>query len=279
MSYETIRLETDGAVARLTLDRPAMLNAINRAMIREIHAALDRVEADEGVRVLVVQGAGRAFSAGFDLKESAAEPIRGVAAWREVLRRDLDMTMRFWRLAKPTIAAVHGYCLAGACELAMACDITVASEDAVLGEPEIRFGSGPVTLIMPWVLGLKKTRELLYTGDTVDAREAERIGMVNRVVPADKLEEEVQKIADKIAKVPGEVMRLTKIPLNRNYEIMGLRESVQYNLEASSLLNSVQVPEQIEFNSIVRERGLKAALEWRDNRYQEKVARLASGRG
>jgi enoyl-CoA hydratase len=135
VTYETIRLETDGAVARLTLHRPDALNAINRAMIREIHAALDRVELDEGVRVVVVQGAGRAFSAGFDLKESAAYPIRGVAAWRETLKRDLDMTMRFWRLGKPTLAAVHGYCLAGACELAVACDITIAANDAVFGEP------------------------------------------------------------------------------------------------------------------------------------------------
>jgi len=277
MAYQDLLVEKRGFTAWITLNRPQQLNALRENLVRELYQALEEAERDDSVRVVVLRGAGRAFSAGYDLVEEAK--LTTGQQWRDHLDLDIRTTMKVWELPKPVIAAVHGYCLAGACELAMACDITVATEDAVLGEPEIRFGSGPVTLIMPWVLGLKKTRELLYTGDTVDAREAERIGMVNRVVPADKLEEEVQKIADKIAKVPTEIMRLTKIPLNRNYEIMGLRESVQYNLEASSLLNSVQVPEQIEFNSIVRERGLKAALEWRDNRYQEKVARLGSGRG
>jgi enoyl-CoA hydratase len=276
MGYEDLIYDKRGFTAWITLNRPTKLNALRESLVRELYRALDEAERDEEVRVVVLRGAGRAFSAGYDLDEEAK--ITTSQGWRAHLDLDIRTTMKVWEMPKPVIAAVHGYCLAGACELAMACDITIAAEDAVLGEPEIRFGSGPVTLIMPWVLGLKKTRELLYTGDTVDAREAERIGMINRVVPADKLEEEVQKLADKIAKVPPEVMRLTKIPLNRNYEIAGLRESVAYNLEVSSLLNSLQVEEQVEFNKIVLERGLKAALEWRDNRYQEKVAKMNAAR-
>lgn len=276
MAYEDLIYEKRGFTAWITLNRPDKLNALRENLVRELYRALEQAEADEDVRVVVLRGAGRAFSAGYDLDEEAK--LTTGQQWRDHLDLDIRTTMKVWDLPKPVIAAVHGYCLAGACELAMACDITVATEDAVLGEPEIRFGSGPVTLIMPWVVGLKKTRELLYTGDTVDAREAERIGMVNRVVPAERLEEEVQKLCDKIAKVPPAILRLTKIPLNRNYEIMGLRESMQYNLEASSLLNSLQVEEQIEFNRIVRERGLKQALEWRDDRYQEKVAKMNASR-
>lgn len=276
MAYEDLIYEKRGFTAWITLNRPDKLNALRENLVRELYRALEQAEADEDVRVVVLRGAGRAFSAGYDLDEEAK--LTTGQQWRDHLDLDIRTTMKVWDLPKPVIAAVHGYCLAGACELAMACDITVVTEDAVLGEPEIRFGSGPVTLIMPWVVGLKKTRELLYTGDTVDAREAERIGMVNRVVPAERLEEEVQKLCDKIAKVPPAILRLTKIPLNRNYEIMGLRESMQYNLEASSLLNSLQVEEQIEFNRIVRERGLKQALEWRDDRYQEKVAKMNASR-
>jgi enoyl-CoA hydratase len=277
MAYEDLIYEKRGLTAWITLNRPDKLNALRENLVRELYRALEQAEKDEEVRVVVLRGAGRAFSAGYDLDEEAK--LTTAEQWRDHLDLDIRTTLKVWEIPKPVIAAVHGYCLAGACELAMACDITVAAEDAILGEPEIRFGSGPVTLIMPWVLGLKKTRELLYTGDTLTAPEAERIGMINRVVPKDRLEEEVQKLADKIAKVPPAVMRLTKIPLNRNYEIMGLRESVQYNLEASSLLNSVAVPEQIEFNKIVRERGLKQALEWRDQRYQERVARMKAERG
>jgi enoyl-CoA hydratase len=268
MTYETIRLETDGAVARLTLDRPAVLNAINRAMIREIHAALDRVEADEGVRVLVVQGAGRAFSAGFDLKESAAEPIRGVAVWREVLKRDLDMTMRFWRLAKPTIAAVHGYCLAGACELAVACDITIAAADAVFGEPELRFGSGIVTLILPWVVGPKRAKEVLLTGnDRLSAAEAHAMGLVNRVVPREDLEAEALRTARTIAVMDSGAVRLTKEAINRAADIMGLAQALEAGVDLAVQVEMLDTPERREFDAIRRRDGLKAALAWRDARF------------
>jgi enoyl-CoA hydratase len=268
MTYETVRLETDGAVARLTLDRPAVLNAINGAMIREIHAALDSVEADREVRVLVVQGAGRAFSAGFDLKESAAEPTRGVAAWREVLRRDLEMTMRFWRLQKPTIAAVHGYCLAGACELAVACDITIAADDAVFGEPELRFGSGIVTLILPWVVGPKRAKELLLTGnDRLSAPEALAMGLVNRVVPREDLEAEALRIARTIAVMDAGAVRLTKEAINRAADIMGLPQALEAGVDLAVQVETLETPERREFDAIRRRDGLKAALAWRDARF------------
>jgi enoyl-CoA hydratase len=162
--------------------------------------------------------------------------------------------MRVWALPKPTIAAVHGYCLAGGCELAMACDMIITGESGRFGEPEIRYGSGPVTLLMPFILGQKKTNELLFTGDMIDAGAAERAGLVNRVVPDDQVEAEVEGLVRKIAPTPLPVLRLTKIALVRAYEAMGLREAVNMNLDLSSMLNAADTPEQREFMDIVKSR-------------------------
>jgi len=151
----------------------------------------------------------------------------------------------------------------------MACDLIVSGESGKFGEPEIRYGSGPVTLLMPFILGQKKTNELLFTGDVIDAAAAERAGMINRVVADDKVEDEVEALVRKIAPTPLPVLRLTKVALVRAYEAMGLREAVNMNLDLSSMLNAADMPEQREFMDIVRAQGLKAALAWRDNRYGE----------
>jgi enoyl-CoA hydratase len=270
VSYETILVERAGPVARITLNRPHVLNALSSRLMAEVTDALDRIEADEALRVVVLAGAGRAFSAGYDLKESAANPASGVLAWRERLERDVRFTLRIWDLPKPVIAAVHGYCLAGGCDLAMMCDVTIAAAGTFFGEPEIRFGSGVVTLIMPWVVGMKKTRELLYTGaDRVTAEEALRIGLVNRVVPADRLEAEAMALALEIAKNDPEAIRLTKIALNRTYERMGLRDALLTNLELDTLMEAAETPMRREFNRIRETEGLKAAIAWRDARFRE----------
>lgn len=269
MTYTALLYTKREPLARITLNRPEALNALNRQLLGEFVAALAEAEADELIRVVILSGAGRAFCAGYDLKEDAAAGWRTAYEWREALAADVAATMKLWELSKPVIAAVHGHCLGGGCELAMACDLTLAAEDAVFGEPEVRFGSGPVALLMPWVIGLKKTKELLYTGDSIDARQAERLGMVNRVVPRDRLEAEAEALALRIARAPREVIRLTKQPINQVYEIMGLHAALQANVEASSLLNSAETPEQQAFNRIAREQGLKAALAWRDERYGE----------
>lgn len=135
-AYQTIHLERMGAVAILTLSRPERMNAIDKQMLGELQDALDDVERDDELRVLVVKGAGENFSSGFDLKEQMEARPSGLTAWREILDRDFSTVTRFWHLKKPTIAAVRGYCLAGACELALICDITIAADDAIFGEPE-----------------------------------------------------------------------------------------------------------------------------------------------
>jgi len=264
-----VLLETRGPAAWITLNRPDKLNAMNGAVVRQLRRRLAEVEKDDNVKVVVLTGAGRAFSAGYDIAEEVGDRIETAAQWRAVLAEDVDLAMQLWSLDRPTIAAVRGWCLAGACELAMACDLVVATEDSRFGEPEIRYGSGPVALLMPFVLGQKKTNELLFTGDTIDAAEAHRCGLINRVVGSDGLEVAVEELVRKISPTPLAVLKLTKLALIRAYEAMGLRSAVATNLDLSAMLNSADTPEQREFDRIVAADGLRAALRWRDDRYAE----------
>ncbi|HVC75925.1 MAG TPA: enoyl-CoA hydratase/isomerase family protein [Candidatus Micrarchaeaceae archaeon] len=267
MTSSTVLLERRGPAAWLTLNRPDKLNAMNSEMVRELRERLEAIEDDETVKVVVLTGAGRAFSAGYDISEEVTDRIVGAEQWRSVLAVDVELAMQLWALSRPTIAAVRGWCLAGACELAMACDMIVATSDARFGEPEIRYGSGPVALLMPFMLGQKKTNELLFTGDTIGADEAHRCGLVNRVVEPADLEAAVEELVIKIAPTPLPILRLTKLALVRAYEAMGLRSAVASNLDLSAILNAAETPEQHEFDGIVAKDGLKAALRWRDSRY------------
>jgi enoyl-CoA hydratase len=264
---------------RLTLNRPAKLNAINGELVTALVAALDAAEADPAVRVIVLEGAGRAFSSGYDLTEEAEGAIGGPVVWRELLAADVAATLRFLDSPKPVIAQVHGYALAGGLELAMACDLVVAAEGTKLGEPEIRYGSAPVTLLMPYLIGQKRTRELLLTGDLIDAVEAERIGLINRVVAPDELAAEVDRLADHLARTPPEVMGPTKRMLNRAMDAAGFRLAVEAGLDLGAIINAADTPEQREWDAIVRRDGLKAALAWRDRRYEERLTESGGGVG
>jgi enoyl-CoA hydratase/carnithine racemase len=187
--FTTIVWEKIGAVARLTLNRPQRANALNAVMLGEIGAALDEIERDADVRALIVRGAGAAFPSGFDLKEQMERRPKGVEEWRAILRHDFDTIMRFWHFPLPTIATVRGPCLAGACELALACDMTIAADDAFFGEPELKFGAGIVAMLLPWIAGPKVAKEIILLGeDRIPAARAREIGMVNRVVSVDALD-------------------------------------------------------------------------------------------
>ena len=222
--------------------------------------------ADDAIRAIVVRGEGRAFSAGFDLKAGAATAgNRDQAGWRKVLEADLAFIMQFWDCPKPTVAAVHGYCLGGAFELSLACDITVASEDARFGAPEVKFGSGAVALLLPLVAGSKAAREILLTGDDqLDARRALALGIVNRVVPTGRAFEDALEIAASISAAAASAVRLTKLAINRSFDAMGLRTSLAQALELDIFIESSGGPERAEFDRIRRTEGLKAALAWRD---------------
>jgi enoyl-CoA hydratase len=268
MTYGTIILETHGGVAKLTLNRPERLNALNQAMLDEINDALDRVETDETIRALIVTGAGSAFSSGFDLKEQMEQRPTGIDTWRGILRKDFDTVIRFWHLSKPTIAAVNGHCLAGACELALACDLTIAADTAVFGEPELKFGAGIVVMILPWLVGPKVAKEIILTGgDRIPADQALRIGMVNRVVPAAELEGAGMKLARHIAAIDPNLVKQTKRAINRTFEIMGMGEALEEALAIDLEIEGHGSPDKIRFMEIARSQGLRAALAWRDARF------------
>ena len=267
-NHETIRFEPRGRVALLTLERPERLNAISAQMMDEVDAVLDLAAEDDAIGAVVVCGAGRAFCSGYDLKDDAATPAAGAEAWRVRLERDLDFLLRFWSHPKPTIAAVHGHCLAGGCELAMSCDITIAEEGCLFGEPELKFGSVIVNMMMPWLVGPKLTKELLLSGDDrLSAERAERIGLVNRVVARGTHVDEALALAAHIAALDAEAVVRTKAAINRGFEIMGLHEALRAGLDAAVEIESTETPSRAEFKRRVREQGLKAALAWRDRRF------------
>ena len=268
MEFKFITLERDGAVAILTLNRPERLNAMNAAMLDEMLAACDAVEADDAVRALVLTGAGKAFSAGFDLAAQAAAPPVGEAAWAPVLRKDFDAVMRFWHLSKPTVAAVRGPALAGGCELAMACDLTIAAEGARFGEPELRFGAGIVAMLLPWLAGPKKAKEIFLLGlDDIPAEEALALGMINRVVPEGTEVETALRLARQIAIIDPMVVRRTKAAVNETMRIMGLDAGLEAALAADVALEGEGSADKREFLARLREGGLKAALAWREARF------------
>lgn len=271
MTYATIKYEKSDGVAVLTLSRPERVNAINRTMLGEIQSALDAVESDPEVRVLVVTGAGGAFSSGFDLKEQMEARPQGVAIWRKILRDDFDPVARFWSLSKPTIAAVRGACLASGCELALCCDITIAAEDAVFGEPELKFGAGIVVMMLPWITGPKQAKEIIFNGlDNVSAAEALRLGIVNRVVPNGTDLAAAMAMARHIAVIDPDLVRQTKQAINRAYRIMGMDEALQVALDIDIAIEGQGSPDKQAFMDRARRDGLKAALAWRDARFAGK---------
>ena len=268
MGFATIRYEALGAVARLTLDRPERANALNGAMLDEIGRALDAAEGDAAIRAVIVTGAGPAFSSGFDLKEQMECRPTGVAEWRPLLRKDYETVMRFWRFPKPTLAAVRGACLAGACELALACDLTIAADDAFFGEPELKFGAGIVVMLLPWIVGPKLAKEIILMGeDRIPAARAREIGMVNQVVAADELDDAALATARHIAAIDPDLVRETKRAINRSFEVQGMAEALEAALDIDLQIEGQGSPDKIAFLEIARREGLKAALTWRDARF------------
>jgi enoyl-CoA hydratase/carnithine racemase len=266
--FTTIAVERHGSIARLVLSRPERANALNQLMLTEINAALDALERDGEVRALIVTGAGSAFSSGFDLKEQMERRPTGTEQWRGILRKDFDTVMRFWHFPRPTIAAVRGPCLAGACELALACDITIAAEDAFFGEPELKFGAGIVAMILPWVVGPKIAKEIILTGeDRIPAARAREIGMVNRVVRAGELEDVAFSLAQHIAAVDPNLVKETKRAINRAFEAQNMLAALEEALAIDLGIEGAGSPDKAQFMDIARRDGLKAALAWRDARF------------
>ena len=232
MSNALVSFDIDQAVAVIKLNRPDKLNAINPEIISGLHDAMDKAERDEAVRAIVLAGEGRAFSAGFDLNAEDDADWSDTTYVRQELQRDFDVIMRFWNCRKPTIAAVHGYCLGGAMELAIACDITVAASGTRFGAPEAKIGSGIVALLLPWMIGPKQAKELLFTADDrVTAERALALGLINRITDDLHYMDESMNLARTIAANDPVSVQLTKVAINRSLDIAGMTDALAQALE------------------------------------------------
>lgn len=269
MTFDAIKTRVDGRVGVIALNRPQVLNALNSVLMAEVNRAMADFIADEAVLAIVIHGEGRAFSAGFDLKESAARKVEGTDAWRKVLEYDFNFITQFWNCPKPTIAAVHGFCLAGAFELALCCDMTVAAAGTRFGEPEVRFGSGIICLLLPFATSPKFAKELLLTGtDKIDAARAMAMGIVNHVAPEGQHLERAMELARDLCAAAPLSVQMTKRAINRGYDILGLRQALLSALDIDIIIESSTGAERLEFNRIRGEQGLKAALAWRDAKFK-----------
>src|SRR5437879_10791073 len=230
-------------------------------LVERFHEA----DRDPATSLVVLRAEGRSFCAGYDISPCPARAARrgNALAWHESLTDDVALEMTPWEMRKPVIASVQGHCLGGGCELAMMCDLTIAADDALFGEPEIRFSNVGPALIMPFVIGLKRARELLYLGDPIDAQTALQYGMVTRVVPRAAPAAATSKLARRLALISPEALAGTKLAVNRGADGAGFRNAIRAGLDVLAGLYAARTEVGMKFDEIREKEGLGAALRWR----------------
>jgi enoyl-CoA hydratase len=251
-------------IRRVTLNRPEKRNALNHRLRGQLIAELQRADADDDVRVTIVRGAGTCFSAGYELgggNEGVDLPhftSPGEGQWP---RHVTETWMSIWDLAKPVIAQVHGYCLAGGSELATGCDLVYVAHDAKMGYPAVRFGV-PDMHFHPWFLGMRAAMEMMITGDSITGDQAVELGWANRAFPEADLDAEVLKVAERIALIPSDIVQLNKRLVHRQMDAMGLRAGIRAGTEICAL--GIHQPTMQSFITKMRSDGLTTALQERD---------------
>ena len=271
MTYRSIDYEAVGRIARITLNRPDRLNAIDGALPGELRQAVDEANADDHVHVIVVAGAGRAFCAGYDLKRFAERHTRGIQEempWDQmadyrVMKRNTDDFMSLWRSYKPTIAKVHGYAVAGGSDIALCADLVIMADDARIGNPPARVWGCPTTAMWVYRVGVERAKRLLFTGDLIDGRTAAEWGLVHRSVPAHLLDTAVQELAERIATVPRNQLMMQKLMINQAFDNMGLAGSQM----VATLFDGItrHTPEGMWFKREAERHGFQQAVAWRDS--------------
>ncbi len=271
MTEETVRYVADGKTGVVTLNRPQKLNALTMEMRLALEAQLKRADTDDATSVIVLRAEGRSFCVGFDVGGSNhPRPWRHDALkYRERLAVSVRCLMTPWTLKKPVIASVQGHALGGGCELAMFCDLTIAAEDAVFGEPEVLFSQVGPAVLMPFIVGHKRARELIYFGDKIDARRAYEIGMVNRVVPAAELAAATMRYARRLSLIAPEALVAAKLAVNRGLDTAGFRNALNAGLDVLAPLYASETEVGKVFDAIRIKDGLKAALAWRKTQFEE----------
>ena len=272
MAYKTLRYSVAGRIARITLNRPARLNAIDDRMPREIRRAVEAANDDERVHVVVLAGAGRAFCAGYDLKKFAEgdkanrwtqgmpwDPMRDYRG----MKANTDDFLSIWRSYKPVICKVHGYAVAGGSDIALCADIVIMEEKARIGYMPARVWGCPTTAMWVYRLGAEKAKRMLLTGDTVDGRTAEKMGLVYQAVPLKILDKTVDALARRMAGVPKNQLMMQKLMINQAYENMGLANTQML----ATLFDGItrHSPEGTWFKRYAEKHGFHAAVKWRDS--------------
>ncbi|MFI0451433.1 crotonase/enoyl-CoA hydratase family protein [Actinomadura sp. 6N118] len=266
---ETVIYEVRDRKAYLTLNRPERLNAINHRLARELPLAVERANEDPNVHVIVLQGAGRAFCSGYDLKEYAEAgvdtqgPVWDPIKDYRMMKRNTDDYFSLWRSLKPTIAKVHGHAVAGGSDIALSCDQVIMAEDARIGYMPSRVWGCPTTAMWVYRLGAERAKRMLFTGDTIDGRQAAEWGLVLESVPADDLDTTVETLADRIAGVPINQLVMQKLMINQAYDNMGL----QGTQILATLFDGItrHSPEGRWFQGFAAEHGFHEAVKWRDS--------------
>src|SRR6516164_7279226 len=272
MPDPVVLYEVDDKVGVITLNRPEKLNAISAELQRQLTEALTRADADIATSVVLLRAEGRSFCAGYDI--SAREP--GADDWRsdptkahDHLHPQLEFEMLPWTMKKPVIASVQGHVMGGGCELVMLCDLTIAADNATFGEPEVRFSAVGPAIVMPMIIGYKKTRELLYFGDQIDAKTALDLGRVNRIVPLPKLREASLGYAKRLSLISPEALYATKRAVNRVADAAGFRTALYAGLDVVGPLYATRTEFGQKFREMVASEGVPAAVRWRSAQFRE----------
>ena len=274
MDYENIIYEQDGKTAIITLNRPDTVNAISPQLEKELHLALDRADGDREVRAIILTGAGRAFSSGYDLGDDdltyePADKYTGdyLKGWWDENRGNMQKLMHIWYIGTPVIAAVNGWCIGGGFWYSLACDITLASEKAVFAQPEVRHTDN-TTFLFAALAGWKAAHRYTLTGDHFDAQEALRLGVINEVVPHEELMPKALKLAERISLIPEASVRLNKAITCYGLESMGMRGGMLMNSVLSTLVQGSHSPEREALFDAQKEGGMKAFLDMRDGPFR-----------
>jgi enoyl-CoA hydratase len=271
MSYSTLLYDVSDRVATITLNRPEKLNAINDAMPAEIRRAVEEANADPGVHVIVITGAGRAFCSGYDLKdyaEAADAPYSQEMPWDpmldfEMMFRNTQDFMSLWRSHKPTIAKVRGFAVAGGSDIALCCDLIVMADDAQIGYPPARVWGCPTTAMWVYRVGAERAKRMLFTGDLISGGEAREMGLVVDSLPEADLDDRVQALADRIKGVPRNQLMMQKLMVNQAFDNMGLNSTQMLATVFDGITR--HSPEGVWFKGRAEEVGFQQAVAERDS--------------
>lgn len=259
-NYTALEVRRQNELQWITLNRPEVMNALDLTLWRELRAAVEAANNDDAVRAVAVRGAGNHFSAGYDLSAAMSELDASPETWRRYIEVGNQTCWAIWNSPKPIIAAIDGYCLGGAFEMAIACDFVIATRRSRFGEPEIRFSDAPPFLIAPWILGARRAKDLLLTGDVIDAETADRWGLLTTLCDDDALNDTVTRLSRKLAAFAPETWGQNKRAINRCHEIQGLAEAVAMGADAFAIVNTTPNAIKTEFIERVQRDGFAKAV-------------------